>query len=78
MMDETKDKAKTELLLKFEEESTHLIVIVKLPNEIPRVLPGEIDAELSEFLADFDSIWRDVGDKARNEFVRGATSGRAT
>lgn len=65
--------SKTELLLKFKEESTHLVVIVKLPGEIPRILPGEIDADLNDFLADFDSIWRDVGDAARDEFVRGAT-----
>jgi len=76
------DESKTEvslrnLTLKFEEESTLLIIIVKLPSEIPRVLLGELDVDLPTFIQDFDATWRDLGDKTRNEFIRGAT-GRDT
>lgn len=76
-MDKSKEKpeegSSKELLLKFEEESTFLIVAVKLPGEIPRVLPIEIDVDLPTFIQDFDATWKDLGDKARNEFIRGAT-----
>lgn len=67
-----------ELLLKFTGESTFLFVAVKLPGEIPLVLPIEIDVDLPTFIQDFDATWKDLGDKTRNEFIRGATSGRAT
>lgn len=77
-MDETQ-KSKTELLLKFKEGSTHLVIIVKLPDETPRILPGEFDVDLnlSTFIEEFDSIWGELGDKVFAEFVRGAT-GRGT
>jgi len=79
MMDESKNEISSkELLLKFEEESTHLIIIVKLPGEIPRVFPGELDVDLPTFIQDFDATWKDLGDKTRNELIRGATSGRVT
>ena len=77
MMDESKDKSKTELLLKFKEESTILVVAVKLPGEDPRVMQTEIEMDLLTFLSDFSATWRELGDKVRNEFVRGAT-GRGT
>lgn len=78
MMDENKTEVSSkELRLKFEEESTFLIVAVKLPAEFPRVMPIQIDVDLPTFLQDFDSTWKELGDKVRNEFIRGA-SGRNT
>jgi len=65
--------SKTELLLKFGEEDTLLFVAVKLPGEIPRVLPMGIEVDLTTFIEEFDSTWRDVGEKVLNEFIRGAT-----
>ena len=75
MMTESEETSKRELLLKFEEESTHLIIIVKLPGEIPRVFPGALDVDLPTFIQDFEAAWKDLGDKTRNELIRGA-SGR--
>ena len=76
-MDESKteETSMKKLTLELEEESTFLIVAVKLPAEFPRVMPIQIDVDLPTFLQDFDSTWKDLGDKVRNEFIRGA-SGR--
>lgn len=79
-MEETQEKpgSKTELRLKFKEEDTILTVVVKLPGEVPRVLPLGIDVDLAIFIEDFPATWRDIGEKVRNEFIRGAISGRVT
>lgn len=89
MMDESKPRqlarpkpeetgSKTELLLKFEEESTILFVAVKLPGEVPRVMPIEIEMDPITFLSDFSATWRELGEKVRAEFTRAATTGRIT
>ena len=69
---EEKPGSKTELKLKFTEESTLLIVAVKLPGEAPRVMPMELDVDLPTFIMDFPFTWRELGEKVRAEFVRGA------
>ena len=66
--------SKKSLTLKFTEESTLLIVVVKLPDEIPRVMPMELDVDLRTFLEDFDDTWKELGAKVRSEFSRGATT----
>ena len=65
--------SKKSLTIKFTEESTLLIVVVKLPGEIPRVMPMELDVDLRTFIEDFDDTWKELGEKALSEFVRGAT-----
>lgn len=70
MMDEKAKESKTELLFKFEEESTILIVAVKLPGESPRVMQTEIEMDPITFLSDFSATWRELGDKVRAEFTR--------
>lgn len=70
--------SKTEFLVKFEEETTFLFVAVKLPGETIRVMQIEIEEALPTFIQDFEITWRELGDKVRDEFIRGATSGRAT
>ncbi len=66
-------KSKKSLTLKFEEEATYLFVAVKLPGEFPRVIPIEVEVDLPIFIQDFETTWRELGDKVRDEFVRGAT-----
>lgn len=66
--------SKTELLLKFKEEDTILAVVVKLPDELPRVMPIEIDTDIPTFLSDFSATWIELGKKVHAEFVRGAMS----
>ncbi len=69
--------SKKSLTLKFGEESTYLFVAVKLPGELPRVIPMEVEVDLPIFIQDFEATWRELGDKVRDEFVRAAT-GRGT
>ena len=75
---EKETPSKKSLTLKFAEEATYLFVAVKLPGELPRVMPIEVEVDLPTFLQDFETTWRELGDKVRNEFIRGATIGRAT
>lgn len=65
--------SKNKLILSFKEEATLLIVAVKLPNEVPRVMPMELEVDLPTFISDFSATWRELGEKVRTEFVRGAT-----
>ena len=60
-----------QLTLKFKEGDTILAVAVKLPNELPRVLPLTID-DLKLFLEDeFTEFWKTTAEKVRNELIRG-------
>lgn len=47
-----------------------LVVVVKHPGELPRVINSEIESP-REFVEEFKSFWENIGVKVRSEIVRG-------
>ena len=64
------DEKAEELTIKFP-VGVALVVVVKHPGEIARVITSEIESP-HEFIQDFKSVWDDIGEKDKAEVVRGA------
>lgn len=74
--DEDKEKLKEEvqpeeeIRLAYGENDVFLLVVVKDPGRIPRVLPMGIEDPGLFISEDFEETWKDIGDKVRAEISR--------
>lgn len=62
--------AEKETRLAYRDNDVLLLVVIKDPGQIPRVMPVSIE-DPSLFLSeDFEGTWKDIGDKVRTEISR--------
>lgn len=62
--------AEKETRLAYRDNDVLLLVVIKDPGQIPRVMPVGIE-DPSLFLSeDFEGTWKDIGDKVRAEISR--------
>lgn len=76
MMDKEVEEAnlrKDQLVLKFKEQETVLAVAVKLPGELPRVLPVTIEDVRSFLEEEFNDFWTATKQRVQSELIRGVT-----
>ena len=59
-----------ETRLAYRENDIFLLVVIKDPGEIPRVMPIGIETPGPFISEDFPGIWKDIGDKVRAEISR--------
>lgn len=52
------------------EEDILLLVVVKDPGEIPRVMPVRIESPELFISEDFGETWKSIGDKVKAEIMR--------
>ena len=70
-MAEEHEISKDQLTLKFGEEDTLLLVAVKIPGELPRVLPVTIEDVRAFLEEEFNEFWSTTKQRVQNELVRG-------
>jgi len=62
--------SKTQLTLKFREGDTFLAVAVKIPGELPRVLPVTLEDVEAFMREEFPAFWKTTEERVRNELAR--------
>ncbi len=68
-LEEAEDLEK-ETRLPYRSEDTLLLVVIKDPGRIPRIMPISIDVPRLFIAEDFKETWADIGSKVRAEISR--------
>lgn len=67
---DVKSDPKKETRIGYNENDVILLVVIKNPGEIPRIMPVSIEDPALFISEDFGESWKSIGDKVRTEISR--------